>query len=116
MAKSRKHNAPWTPADLKKMRALFAELPEACDNTLAIAERCEVSFTEGNFVSLAGTASIVRDVAKKRELWMELGIRTLGWWRTRAMAALAAPSGNWSIPSSRCSRALSASGSCRAWP
>ena len=31
-----------------EMRALFAELPEACDNTLAIAERCEVSFTEGN--------------------------------------------------------------------
>ena len=30
------------------MRALFADLPEACDNTLAIAERCEVSFTEGN--------------------------------------------------------------------
>src|SRR4051794_5365838 len=31
-----------------EMRALFAELPEACDNTLAIAERCNVSFTEGN--------------------------------------------------------------------
>src|SRR5215203_3741581 len=31
-----------------EMRALFADLPEACDNTLAIAERCEVSFTEGN--------------------------------------------------------------------
>ncbi|HEX5906810.1 MAG TPA: DNA polymerase III subunit alpha, partial [Propionibacteriaceae bacterium] len=31
-----------------EMRALFTELPEACDNTLAIAERCEVSFTEGN--------------------------------------------------------------------
>jgi DNA polymerase-3 subunit alpha len=31
-----------------EMRALFAELPEACDNTLAIAERCEVSFTEGS--------------------------------------------------------------------
>ncbi len=31
-----------------EMRALFAEIPEACDNTLAIAERCEVSFTEGN--------------------------------------------------------------------
>ena len=31
-----------------EMRALFAELPEACDNTLAIAERCDVSFTEGN--------------------------------------------------------------------
>jgi DNA polymerase-3 subunit alpha len=26
---------------------LFRELPEACDNTLLIAERCEVSFTEG---------------------------------------------------------------------
>ncbi|HSU36245.1 MAG TPA: DNA polymerase III subunit alpha [Propionibacteriaceae bacterium] len=31
-----------------EMRQLFAELPEACDNTLAIAERCNVSFTEGN--------------------------------------------------------------------
>lgn len=29
-----------------EMRRLFAELPEACDNTLAIAERCEVEFTE----------------------------------------------------------------------
>ncbi len=33
-----------TPA---QMRQLFRELPEACDNTLAVAERCEVSFTEG---------------------------------------------------------------------
>jgi DNA polymerase-3 subunit alpha len=31
-----------------EMRALFSELPEACDNTLAIAERCNVTFTEGN--------------------------------------------------------------------
>src|SRR5215211_1183066 len=31
-----------------EMRALFAELPQACDNTLLIAERCKVSFTEGN--------------------------------------------------------------------
>ncbi|HLL64028.1 MAG TPA: DNA polymerase III subunit alpha [Propionibacteriaceae bacterium] len=31
-----------------EMRALFADLPEACDNTLAIAERCEVAFSEGN--------------------------------------------------------------------
>ncbi len=29
------------------MRRLWSELPEACDNTLAIAERCDVSFTEG---------------------------------------------------------------------
>lgn len=31
----------------QEMRHLWRELPEACDNTLAIAERCEVSFTEG---------------------------------------------------------------------
>jgi len=30
-----------------QMRELFSELPEACDNTLAIAERCEVTFREG---------------------------------------------------------------------
>ena len=29
-----------------EMRRLFTELPEACDNTLLIAERCEVEFTE----------------------------------------------------------------------
>ncbi|MBD8869232.1 DNA polymerase III subunit alpha [Nocardioides donggukensis] len=34
-----------------EMRALWADrygLPEACDNTLLIAERCDVQFTEGN--------------------------------------------------------------------
>ncbi|MFM6850665.1 MAG: DNA polymerase III subunit alpha, partial [Terrabacter sp.] len=31
----------------QQMRHLWRELPEACDNTLLIAERCEVSFTEG---------------------------------------------------------------------
>ncbi len=30
-----------------EMRALFAELPQACDTTLEIAERCDISFTEG---------------------------------------------------------------------
>ncbi len=30
-----------------EMRALFSSIPEACDNTLAIAERCETSFEEG---------------------------------------------------------------------
>ncbi len=29
-----------------EMRDLWRELPEACDNTLEIAERCEISFTE----------------------------------------------------------------------
>ena len=31
----------------EQMRALFSNQPEACDNTLAIAERCEVHFEEG---------------------------------------------------------------------
>jgi DNA polymerase III subunit alpha len=30
-----------------EMRQLFADLPEACDNTLLIAERCDVEFSEG---------------------------------------------------------------------
>jgi len=30
-----------------EMRALWSELPEACDNTLLIAERCHVEFAEG---------------------------------------------------------------------
>ncbi len=30
-----------------EMRSLWRELPEACDSTLAIAERCEVEFHEG---------------------------------------------------------------------
>ncbi len=30
-----------------EMRSLWAELPEACDNTLEIAERCNVEFNEG---------------------------------------------------------------------
>jgi DNA polymerase III subunit alpha len=30
-----------------EMRSLWREFPEACDNTLLIAERCEMEFTEG---------------------------------------------------------------------
>ncbi|WP_425547687.1 DNA polymerase III subunit alpha [Brevibacterium daeguense] len=34
-----------------EMRSLFKEMPEACDNTLEIAERCEVSFdTSANYM------------------------------------------------------------------
>src|SRR4051812_6224806 len=31
----------------REMRELWAEIPEACDNTLLIAERCEMGFQEG---------------------------------------------------------------------
>ena len=35
----------------QEMRALWSELPEACDNTLLIAEQCEVSFnTNANYM------------------------------------------------------------------
>jgi DNA polymerase-3 subunit alpha len=30
-----------------EMRKVFAEVPDACDNTLLVAERCEVAFAEG---------------------------------------------------------------------
>ena len=30
----------------QEMRHLWREFPEACDNTLLIAERCEISFNE----------------------------------------------------------------------
>jgi DNA polymerase-3 subunit alpha len=33
-----------------EMRRLWAELPEACDNTLAIAERCDITFVERNLM------------------------------------------------------------------
>ena len=31
----------------QEMRHIWRELPEACDNTLLVAERCQISFTEG---------------------------------------------------------------------
>jgi DNA polymerase-3 subunit alpha len=31
----------------QEMRSLWREVPQACDNTLLVAERCNVSFTEG---------------------------------------------------------------------
>ncbi|WP_430295026.1 DNA polymerase III subunit alpha [Sinomonas sp. B1-1] len=34
----------------QEMRELFRDVPEACDNTLLIAERCDVSFTKDNFM------------------------------------------------------------------
>ncbi len=31
----------------QEMRAVWRDLPEACDNTVLVAERCEIGFTEG---------------------------------------------------------------------
>jgi len=30
-----------------QMRKLFKDIPESCDNTLIIAERCEITMREG---------------------------------------------------------------------
>src|SRR6195952_4303881 len=37
-----------SPAEMRDLWAVRNGLPEACDNTLLIAERCDVQFTEGN--------------------------------------------------------------------
>jgi DNA polymerase-3 subunit alpha len=37
-----------SPAEMRSLWADKYDLKQACDNTLVIAERCEVSFTEGN--------------------------------------------------------------------
>ena len=37
-----------SPAEMRELWADNNGLPEACDNTLLIAERCDVEFTEGN--------------------------------------------------------------------
>ncbi|MDO5635021.1 MAG: DNA polymerase III subunit alpha [Micrococcus sp.] len=40
----------------RQMRDLFSEVPEACDNTLVIAERCDVSFdTDANYMPVFPT-------------------------------------------------------------
>jgi len=44
-----------------------ADSPKIAD--IARDPRVNVAYSASNFVSLAGTASVVRDVAKKRELW-----------------------------------------------
>jgi len=37
-----------SPAEMRDLWAVRNAMPEACDNTLLIAERCNVEFTEGN--------------------------------------------------------------------
>jgi DNA polymerase-3 subunit alpha len=58
-----------------EMRALFAELPEACDNTLAIAERChfEMEFGKAKYPAFDPPAGMTRE-AYLRDLCFE-GLR-----------------------------------------
>ncbi|MEI8312682.1 MAG: DNA polymerase III subunit alpha, partial [Verrucomicrobiota bacterium] len=59
----------------EEMRALFAELPEACDNTLAIAERChfEMEFGKAKYPAFEPPAGMTRE-AYLRDLCHE-GLR-----------------------------------------
>ena len=59
----------------EEMRALFSELPEACDNTLAIAERChfEMEFGKAKYPAFEPPAGMTRE-AYLRDLCYE-GLR-----------------------------------------
>ena len=67
-----------------EMRALWADefgMPEACDNTLAIAERCEVEFTEstGGYMARADVpAGETEDTWFRKEVWRGIEARYPG--------------------------------------
>lgn len=67
-----------------EMRALWADrfgMPEACDNTLAIAERCEVEFTEstGGYMARADVpAGETEDSWFRKEVWRGIEARYPG--------------------------------------
>ncbi len=55
-----------------EMRQIWHELPEACDNTLAIAERCETHFDEGNGTFMA---QFPTPAGETEESWFEKEVR-----------------------------------------
>ncbi|MET3960378.1 DNA polymerase-3 subunit alpha [Marmoricola sp. OAE513] len=67
-----------------EMRALWADgfgMPEACDNTLAIAERCQVEFTEstGGYMARADVpAGETEDSWFRKEVWRGIEARYPG--------------------------------------
>ncbi|NYE38467.1 DNA polymerase-3 subunit alpha [Nocardioides cavernae] len=67
-----------------EMRALWADqfgMPEACDNTLAIAERCEVEFTEstGGYMARADVpAGETEESWFRKEVWRGIEARYPG--------------------------------------
>ena len=70
-----------------EMRTLFAELPEACDNTLLVAERAQVELQLGLDAlpefplpeGVPGTGYAERSEAYLRELTMDGAARRYGW-------------------------------------
>ncbi|MBA2952329.1 DNA polymerase III subunit alpha [Nocardioides sp. MAH-18] len=64
-----------------EMRELWADFPDACDNTLAIAERCEVEFVEstGGYMARADVpAGETEDSWFRKEVWRGIEARYPG--------------------------------------
>ncbi|CAN5180578.1 DNA polymerase III subunit alpha [soil metagenome] len=86
-----------------QMRELFAEHPEACDNTLLVAERCEVGFTEGadlmpRFDVPAGESQdswlvkeVERGLARRYPDGVSAGVRSRADFETRVITAMGFP-------------------------
>ena len=64
-----------------EMRELWADFPDACDNTLAIAERCEVEFVEstGGYMARAEIpAGETEESWFRKEVWRGIELRYPG--------------------------------------
>jgi DNA polymerase-3 subunit alpha len=70
-----------SPAEMRALWADEFDMPEACDNTLAIAERCEVEFTEstGGYMARADVpAGETEDTWFRKEVWRGIEARYPG--------------------------------------
>lgn len=70
-----------SPAEMRELWAVQFGMPEACDNTLAIAERCEVEFTEstGGYMARADVpAGETEDSWFRKEVWRGIEARYPG--------------------------------------
>lgn len=64
-----------------EMRELWAEFPDACDNTLAVAERCDVEFVEstGGYMARADVpAGETEESWFRKEVWRGIEVRYPG--------------------------------------
>ena len=108
------------------MRALWSELPEACDSTLAIAERCEVTFAEGRdlmprFGVPAGETEeswLVKEVERGLALRFPGGVpdqhRAQAQYEVGVVCQMGFPATSWSSPTCAATRRRTESGSAPA--
>ncbi|GAA4108195.1 DNA polymerase III subunit alpha [Nocardioides fonticola] len=70
-----------SPAEMRELWAVQFGMPEACDNTLAIAERCSVEFTEstGGYMARADVpAGETEESWFRKEVWRGIEMRYPG--------------------------------------